>query len=398
MLMMTAGVSAESWDGTVADSYDGGDGSKGSPYLIASASQLAKLSADIEADPAFSRGKYFRLTDDIVFNDSLYENMKTTSTQDVPKTGVTFIKVPMIGSFTSDTEYTAFEGEFDGDGHVIRGVYLEENIPYCALFRIVENAVIKNLGLESSYYYCNASVGGIAGRVINSRMVNCYVAQCFIEGAGSYIGALCGQCLGSSQVLNCYTAATVYGKNNESGIIGRVGNGQTNNVLVENCYSYTEVKIKRRNGGGISVETCDGSTVRNCYYALLGEVMYGIWPDYEQSTTVNMRKLSDSQFMDESFVDTLNANAASIPLACRWKKGETTPVFDFSTINADDDQYGPAGVIELSSDGNEQPKDGYKVYNIHGFLIGEYPSLSDVVLPRGIYIVKGSGNSRVVLK
>lgn len=60
----------EVWDGSIAESFDGGDGSLENPYQIASGAQLAKLASDTNSGIDFS-ANYFVLTSDILLNDIL---------------------------------------------------------------------------------------------------------------------------------------------------------------------------------------------------------------------------------------------------------------------------------------------------------------------------------------
>jgi hypothetical protein len=58
--------SGNTWDGSVAKSFEGGDGSKNNPYLIKTGAQLAFLAAQVNSDKVNGyEGKYFKLTSDI---------------------------------------------------------------------------------------------------------------------------------------------------------------------------------------------------------------------------------------------------------------------------------------------------------------------------------------------
>jgi hypothetical protein len=74
LLLMTgtalrAQTSDEVWDGSVASSFDGGSGTESDPYLISNGAQLAKLAQDVNGGNNYS-GKYFRLTADIMLNNT----------------------------------------------------------------------------------------------------------------------------------------------------------------------------------------------------------------------------------------------------------------------------------------------------------------------------------------
>ena len=350
-LALALSAQAQTWDGTVADNYAGGDGSKEQPYLIATASQWAKFSNDVATIAGFSQGKYFLLTADIVLNDSVYDGIVRSTRQDkedLPKDAGRYRETPCIGTYTSDTEYVAFEGTFDGNGHTISGMVgsLYRSQTYDALFRVLQNATVKNLGLTDSYLLSNARLGGIAGRVVDSRIINCYVEHSFIEGGGSQSGGFVGQMFGTSQVLNCYANdVTVFGKNDMGGFIGRIGDSNENPCVVDNCYSRISLRVKRRNHGAVSFACCPGATVRNVYYERLGEITTDFWTGNSNGEVENVKELAAAAFASEDLVGSLNQRAAEIPGACRWKVEGDRITHDFSNfttgiaisnINADD--------------------------------------------------------------
>ena len=82
-----------------ADGYAGGDGTRENPYLISNADQLAKLANDVNTIPNFSRGRYFRLTQDIVVNDGVMQK-DLESLQG----GKAFAETPAIGNYNSETD------------------------------------------------------------------------------------------------------------------------------------------------------------------------------------------------------------------------------------------------------------------------------------------------------
>ena len=358
-----AGDVTQTWDGTVSDYYAGGDGSSEHPFLIVNASQWAKFAKDVATTPGFSQGKYFKLTADIVLNDSVYDGIERSTRQDkedLPYDISQWRETPCIGLYTNDTEYTAFQGVFDGDGHTISGMVgeLYRSQTYDALFRVLEGATIMNLGLADSYLLSNARLGGLAGRVVDSRIINCYVEHSFIEGGGSQSGAFAGQLLGTSEVLNCYaTDMVVFGKNDMGGFIGRIGDSNEHPCMVDNCFSQTELRVKRRNHGAVSFACCTGSTVKNVYYEKLGEITTDFWTDYKLGTVENVRQLSADEFAAAELVDSLNSRAEEISGACRWKQGNGHPIHDYSVTTPDDgshtavkDLHEKDGIYVLSDD------------------------------------------------
>ncbi len=346
-----------------APSYAGGDGTKDNPYLISNADQLARLAQDVNTIPNFSRGCYFLLTNDIVVNEQVNQQQLSTL-----QAGDAFPQTPTIGTYSSDTDYRAFQGVFDGGGHTISGVYLQGSVNYMALFRVLEDAEVCNLGLVDEFIQANAYFAGIAARVINSRIINCYVADSNIRGYGSNGGGIAAQALGNTRVQNCYVSGTLDGKNDMGGIVGRVGNGDYNTVVVENCYTTATIGINaaRTNKAGVTATNAVGSTVRNCFFTADAGAD-AVWPAQDSGTTTGCRQMTLGEMTGEEFLNLLNENATFIPGACRWQRGAATPIHNYSVSTPDTDRR---DVAALATD--PVPADG----DVHADIDQAAPTLS----------------------
>ena len=312
--------------------YSGGDGTKENPYLIGTADELANLANDVATIPDFSRGRYFKLTNDIVVNSGVMQN-----DLEVLQGGKAFPETPAIGNYTSETDYTAFQGTFDGDGHTISGIYMTyaQATNYLALFRVVEDADICNLRINDMFLYAGAYLAGVAARVVNSRIINCSVTDSHIFGWGSNSGGIAGQALGSTKIQNCYVTGKLDGKNDTGGIVGRIGNGDVNSVLVENCYTTVTITNRTKpNMGGVTATNSQGSTVRNCYFTSTSG-NDAVWADQDKGTTENCRQMTIEEMQTDDFLALLNGNSIVIPAACRWTKGEVTPVHNYAEATPD---------------------------------------------------------------
>ena len=125
------------WDGSVATSFAGGDGTKSNPYQIATASQLAYLAQQVNLGSAYSEN-YFVLCNDIDLND---------------------IEWTPIGNGIH-----AFMGNFDGKGYTIENLKISQSIhytyeyptgreaSYCdsGLFATVQDVSIQNLVIDGA--------------------------------------------------------------------------------------------------------------------------------------------------------------------------------------------------------------------------------------------------------
>jgi len=126
------------WDGTVAASFGGGNGSKEAPYEIATAAQLAYLADVINHDKVYT-GKYFVLTADL-------------DLANIPWTPI-------------GNGMYHFDGIFDGKGHTITNLTIINGFNYAGpsegtwddesytsgLFGSCSNAVLKNLNITHAY-------------------------------------------------------------------------------------------------------------------------------------------------------------------------------------------------------------------------------------------------------
>lgn len=168
----------EIWSGRVATEYAGGDGSEKTPFLISNGEQLAKLNYDTETE-----GKYYKLTHDIIINDSTLANWKNFAI-----------------NWVSDTSMSTFKGTLLGDGHTIYGLYYVGGNARAALIRNsggnakISRVVLDGVYIESSGYGSAGFVGNADG---NLKFTECYVTNSFVtstfntdnnKGAGGFVG------------------------------------------------------------------------------------------------------------------------------------------------------------------------------------------------------------------
>ena len=314
-----------------ASSYAGGDGTRENPFLISSADELAKLAHDVNTEANFSRGRYFKLTQDIVINAGVMQKSLTEL-----QGGKAFQQTTMIGNYASETDYTAFQGVFDGDGHTISGFYSVPGGNYAGLFRVIEGATIKNVGFKDCFVYAGAYLSIMAAVAKNSTIINCYVVDSHISGWGSNSGPIVAQAFGTTKIQNCYSAMKLQTKNDTGGIVGRIGNGTTEQVLVENCYTTSTIILNKSNKGGVTATNAAGSTVRNCYFTSASGTD-AVYAKQDKGTTTGCRQMTVEEMQAADFLALLNSNSEAIPGACRWQKGETTPVHNYKEKTAEDE-------------------------------------------------------------
>jgi hypothetical protein len=218
---------------------------------------------------------------------------------------------PGIGGEVSNL-YFPFKGTFDGKGHTISNLFINlaegTNLGF---FRIVEDATIKNLKIKVQAVVGHSKIGGLAGTIKNSTILNCEVVDEFvsriygIEGSVGYVGGIVGvaekstikdtRFLGAttltplwieapaslggiagtadrSQFINVQVSSDVsIGNNGFEGVGGIVGsaastmtNGQMNGSSINGCEVNANIK-GRLSVGGIA-GSMDFGSISNCNY------------------------------------------------------------------------------------------------------------------------------------
>ncbi len=250
------------WDGSIAETLSG-SGTEKDPYLISNGAQLAL------AITSGGKGAYYKLTKDIYLNDIDKVDWKTG-------------KSVSVGYRINSWFYnTAFEGNIDGDGHTVFGLYFKTNVEDKDFFwgrygvglipKVEEgkSVTVKRLGLDAVYvsFECGSSAFvGYAADTSKLSFVECYVGE-KATIRGNCAGALRGLS-GDAEIsiANCYSLAETVGigKGANRGLIGTVwgplkilnsynANGpltdsyERYNVIFEDCYQ-TEVGAEGETG------------------------------------------------------------------------------------------------------------------------------------------------------
>lgn len=239
-----------------------GEGTEEKPYLIGTAQELMNFAYMVNNGEKY-KGKYFRMTDDIVLNEGVINADGTFNSAG------SFKDCVGIGHYnTFSDDY--FCGIFDGGGHTIYGFYRnigqDEKEHYtAALFYSLDNAIVQNLNISHSYIYNFQpnkadGTGYIAGSAYKSTIANCHVKQSMIESCGEgsrahgkldrffTVGGIAGS-IEKSTVKDCSFSGNInVGPSNiredsfvsAGGIVGSMENNYDNTIA--NC--LTEGKIK----------------------------------------------------------------------------------------------------------------------------------------------------------
>lgn len=217
---------ADVWDGSTADKFDSGSGTKGDPYIISNGAQLAHLAEDINVNCKldFYEDKYIKLGADIDLN---------------------YMPWTPIGYNANQ-----FAGVFDGDGHTISHMKTvgsdSTEKSWVGLFgktsdgQYAECGTIKNLTVADSIVTGDRYVGAVAGNAAN--IVNCKSINNTVTG-NENVGGVCGEIDGNISL--CYNNSTVSGVKYVGGVFGsgRYSNSNANegSYTVEECYNTGSV-------------------------------------------------------------------------------------------------------------------------------------------------------------
>lgn len=261
--VLLAAAPVDAWDGTTAEAFAGGTGTKDNPYQISNGAELAYLAQQVNSEEIDSEDTFITLTNNIDLNNKAWTP---------------------IGNSDS-----VFAGTFDGNGHTISGLYInitgsyspaKKGRLYQGLFGCVEDGTVQNLIVTGS-----VTIG-------NEKSVNV-----------SYIGGIVGINDGG-KVQNCGFYGTVSAKQNVSNPPkdctkdngGVVGKGKA----AKCWYFCTDIKSASPLGA------CGGPAA-NCYQNVSEDVAKG---DYIKDLN--------------SFKAVLQMNAAGSDM---WKPGEKHPEF-----------------------------------------------------------------------
>lgn len=260
------------WDGSVASGFASGTGTKESPYLIKTASQLAYLAINTDNHG----GAYYTLMSHIDLN-----GMDWTP----------------IGA--SNHSY----GVFDGNGSIIKGLKVSGDIAFAGLFGHITNVLhnttttypsgVYNLSIvdadvssnrasafcgilagrvaqhqQGSAYIgemvdvSNVEVsgkisatglesicGGLAGTIAKVNLANCK-SDIHISATGSYFGGLCGNLIGSS-VSKCSVSGKIEATSYDriGGFAGQITTSKLQNCFTENMIIFVSSRSEAPIGG-----------------------------------------------------------------------------------------------------------------------------------------------------
>ncbi|MFW6007977.1 MAG: ZmpA/ZmpB/ZmpC family metallo-endopeptidase-related protein [archaeon] len=185
--------------------FSGGAGTQDDPFVINTLQELIDINNNM--------GAHYQLGNDIDGEDSDFT---------------------AIGSW-----WPMFTGSLDGNGYIISNLNVIGNSGPNGIFGLINNATIKNLGVENINIDGGQSIGTLVGVAQNNSLIeNCYCKNSSLSGSlsGGFIGKI-----DSSTITNCYNYSSdieVPEWDQGSGFVNDI-EGTTSEII--NCYCSNSI-------------------------------------------------------------------------------------------------------------------------------------------------------------
>ena len=271
----------ETWDGecsldvselTPDNIFQDGSGTESDPYQIKTAEQLSCFAKSVNNDVTYE-GQYIKQIKHIKLNDHLNDqatNGDLSGAHVWTPAGYDFYNQSSVD------EMHTFNGTYDGDNHIISGLYINSTITspftYKGLFGTVSNATFKNMILSDVYIDITGDTGTLIGRALHNLTIDNVTTY----GNANYSGGN----FGGSGVLSWYYDDGPYNLRIEnttnninlnckarcSGIVDTVNNKVDSSATLD---EPNIVLLDNINNGNITISTSIGTSESGGLYGRL---------------------------------------------------------------------------------------------------------------------------------
>lgn len=227
-----------------------GSGTAADPYQIGNADQLMWFAAKVNGGTKKSTS-----------------NLCAKLTSDIDLTGKDWTPIGQTANINSD--YVAYGGTFDGSGHTVSGLTINNAKKYQALFGYVKGGTIQGLTVKGSVKTSVKSPSYVAGIVAYGETIT--ILNCTSEvdvTANGYAGGIVGTIKDQGSKLDkCINKGNIQGN---GGFLGGILGNAIGKTIVSNCVNSgivscnAEFKIAAFSVGGIVGSAADGSTISRC--------------------------------------------------------------------------------------------------------------------------------------
>ena len=356
-------------------------------YLIGNAEELQWFAAEVNEHNTYAAVNA-KLTADIDLSTVCGENLGSWQ--------------PIGDPSSHYSGYLGYLGTFDGQGHTITNLYINENNSdytntssyYRGLFGYLNGATVKNITLYGSVESNNRYVAAFAGRSsLTATIENCHnyatvtctnktnewgyagivasaggsILNCSnhakIYGCCGWVGGIAGRAELKTTIAGCYNEGEVYCFNDGylyRGVGGILG-ASSDDIAITDCYNtgrvyqyFQTMPYELALGGilGRGFTTARTVTIENCYNTGLvtcsdkcldTALLYGIagaaGSNDKPVTSTNSYYLDTAATTDGSGAAAVSQEALSaIDLGTRWQASCPFPVLDWQTAKAHVDE------------------------------------------------------------
>ncbi len=302
---------------------------------------------------------------------------------------------------------TAYQGTFEGDGHTIYGLYINNKNTYQALFGYIKDSSISGItvcGEVSAKQY----VAGVVAYMGTKTYVDGCVNKAKVTAISNYVGGITGSVSQStSELTNSYNLGDITGTNNcggvagfnnKSAVIANVFNlGEVTGTNVAACIGGTALKNNTQNMFAIKeYDIVDGQKTVTEEQMLSGEIAYLLGDAFGQTIGTDAHPvLNGARVYNVVYTTSLSDNTYSIYTNGELPQLENIdnyrPVWktsidgeELTTISTDSTLF--VEYIEDVENGVSclQNTQNITIYDIYGSKVNNTENLK-----RGIYIVNG---------
>lgn len=267
-----------------------GNGTAADPYQIGNADQLMWFAAKVNGSTKKSTS-----------------NLCAKLTSDIDLTGKEWTP---IGCYNSYSDCVYYGGTFDGAGHTVSGLTINNAKTYQALFGYVKGGTIQDLTVKgsvktstksSSYAAGIVSYGnpvtiknctnevdvtasakgyaaGVCAYVINGSKLESCTNKGMVSGYGDYVGGVAGTVTGSTTTITgCFNHGVVTNTGKPSSYAystGGIAGGISTGVTVERCGNTGNITSTLKRTGGIAGSA--GGTINACFNTGTITGIYGV--------------------------------------------------------------------------------------------------------------------------
>ena len=190
-------------------------------------------------------------------------------TSDIDLTGKDWMPIGQATNTYSD--YVAYGGTFDGGGHMVSGLAINNAKTYQALFGYVKGGTIQDLTVKGSVRTSATGSTYAAGIVSYGNPVtikNCTNEVDVTASAKGYAAGVCAYVINGSKLESCTNKGTISGCGDYVGGVAATVSGAT--TTITGCFNHGAVTNTGKPGGyayntgGIAGGISTGVTVERC--------------------------------------------------------------------------------------------------------------------------------------